>query len=249
MELATILFIFALVWFAGWISRSAWFKGKIGERQVRNALNRRLNSNDYLVINDIVLPTQDHGKTQVDHLVVSRFGVFVIETKNMSGWIFGSERSAEWTQVIYGWKSRFQNPLRQNYKHVKAVQHTFGLAAHQVHNVVVFVGTGEPKTEMPDNVIWGKRVLPYWIKTRLIEVIDQATLDEVSGSLTGSKRLLSSDQLPRQTTKMETSKQTAPAKICVRCGAPMVERVNGKTGEIFWGCSEFPKCKNTAPLS
>ena len=248
MEAIVLVAAFALIWFSGWVLRSAWFKGKVGERQIKGALQRKLNSIDYLIVNDIVLPTRDHGTTQIDHLVISRFGVFVIETKNMSGWIFGSERSAEWTQVIFGWKSRFQNPLRQNYKHVKAVQHTFGLAAHQVHNVVVFVGTGEPKTEMPDNVIWGKRVLPYWIKTHLREVIDQPTLDEVSGSVTGSRRRLSSDQLQRQTIDMDTSNQTAAAKICARCGAPMVERVNGKTGEVFWGCSEFPKCKNSAPL-
>lgn len=51
----------------------------------------------------------------------SRFGIFAIETKNMQGWIFGSKRQAEWTQKIYKRTFKFQNPLRQNYKHTKAL--------------------------------------------------------------------------------------------------------------------------------
>jgi hypothetical protein len=67
-----------------------------------------------------VLPSQG-STTQIDHVLVSVYGIFVIETKNMKGWIFGDERSAQWTQSIFGKKSRFQNPLRQNYRHVKAL--------------------------------------------------------------------------------------------------------------------------------
>lgn len=74
----------------------------------------------------MTLPTPD-GTTQVDHVIVSRFGVFVIETKNHKGWVFGEERSRKWAQVIYRNKYQFLNPLRQNYKHLKAVQEVTGL--------------------------------------------------------------------------------------------------------------------------
>lgn len=185
MEVLVVVSVVALLWAAGWVSRSSWLKGKVGEHQVSRTLKRKLKKKDYLIINDIVLPTRDHGTTQIDHLIVSRFGVFVVETKNMSGWIFGSERSPEWTQVIYSWKSRFQNPLRQNYKHVKAVEYSLKLSPTQVHSVVVFVGTGEARTEMPDNVIWGKRVLPFYIKTFLKEVILEEELADVRDRLQG----------------------------------------------------------------
>ena len=185
MEVLVVISVVALFSAAGWVSRSSWFKGKVGERQVSSTLKRKLGKRDYLVLNDLVLPTKDHGTTQIDHLVVSRFGVFVIETKNMSGWIYGSEKSPEWTQVIYSWKSRFQNPLRQNYKHVKAVEHSLKLRPQQVHNVVVFVGRGEPRTEMPDNVIWGKSVLPYYIKTFLNELIHEEELADIRERLLG----------------------------------------------------------------
>lgn len=68
----------------------------------------------YVRFHDVMLPTPD-GTTQIDHVFVSRFGVFVVETKNMAGWIFGSERGRRWTQVLPGGrKTSFQNPLRQN---------------------------------------------------------------------------------------------------------------------------------------
>ncbi len=62
--------------------------------------------------------------TQLDHVVVSRFGVFVIETKNYRGWIFGSEKQPQWTQQIYRQKNRFQNPLHQNASSAKNVGET-----------------------------------------------------------------------------------------------------------------------------
>jgi hypothetical protein len=80
----------------------------------------------------------------------------VVETKNMKGWIFGSEHDAAWTQQIYRKKVRFQNPLRQNYKHVKALESALELPAEAFHSVVSFVGECTFKTEMPPNVTQGR---------------------------------------------------------------------------------------------
>lgn len=82
--------------------------------------------------------------------------IFVIETKNMEGWIFGDAKSRRWTQNLYGKKLPFQNPLDQNYRHTKALEEFLGLPASHFHSVVCFVGdTCELKTEMPPNVICG----------------------------------------------------------------------------------------------
>jgi hypothetical protein len=53
--------------------------------------------------------------------------VFVVETKNMKGWIFGSATQPFWTQKIFRSNYKFQNPLHQNYKHVKTLQALPGL--------------------------------------------------------------------------------------------------------------------------
>lgn len=88
--------------------RSPKVKGRIGEAVVAVGALGRLDPVVYRVFNDIVLPRPDgKGTTQIDHVVVSPFGIFVIETKNYAGWIFGDETSRYWTQVIHGKKSRF----------------------------------------------------------------------------------------------------------------------------------------------
>lgn len=95
--------------------KSAWFKGWLGEALVKLSAKLWLPADTYQPIHNVTLPTEG-GSTQIDHIFVSRFGVFVVETKNMKGWIFGSERQAMWTQKIYKKTYKFQNPLRQNYQ-------------------------------------------------------------------------------------------------------------------------------------
>jgi len=142
------------------ILRSPWFKGKLGERAVKKTLSRHLPPGTYRELSDVTLPSDD-GTTQIDHIYVSPFGVFVIETKNMQGWIFGGARQAEWTQTIYRKKSRFQNPLRQNYKHVKTLESLLGLAPDAFKSVVVFAGDCTFKTEMPKEICTRSNVVEH----------------------------------------------------------------------------------------
>lgn len=125
----------------------------------------QLSEDDYRLFHDLTLPVRG-GTTQIDHIVVSRFGVFIIETKNMKGWIFGSADQAVWTQVIFRRKSKFQNPIRQNYKHVKAVQELLQIKSPMLHGVVGFVGSGIPKTAMPLGVARSIQALTDYIKAK-----------------------------------------------------------------------------------
>ncbi|WP_363330978.1 nuclease-related domain-containing protein, partial [Desulfonatronospira sp.] len=86
---------------------------------------------------------------------LKQYGVFVIETNNMKGWIYGDPDQPMWTQKIFRHSNRFQNPLRQNYKHTKTLQQLLGLNDDQVHSVVVYVGDSTFKSDMPDNVTYG----------------------------------------------------------------------------------------------
>ena len=142
------LLIFVPVLVLTLILRSARFKGKLGEFKANVGVTLLLDRKIYRLIENVTLPVGGET-TQIDHLVVSPYGIFVIETKNMKGWIFGQPNQAQWTQVIYRFKQKFQNPLLQNKMHVKAVQDLLGLEPDQVHNVVLFVGTCTFKTPMP----------------------------------------------------------------------------------------------------
>ena len=123
-------------------------RGWVGEHTVSSLLAGSLDRNLYTRFEDIIVPTAN-GTTQIDHIVVSAFGVFVIETKNVNGWIFGHENDAKWTQVLFGKKWRFQNPLRQNYRHTRALAEFLMLDHSVVHSIVFFIGTCEFKTPIP----------------------------------------------------------------------------------------------------
>lgn len=153
-------------------------KGRIGEKHVRTGLIKYLGVAQYTIINDVTLPLEDGGTTQIDHIIVSNFGVFVIETKNMSGWIFGSEYQAKWTQTIHRSKYPFQNPLRQNYKHTQTLAHLLNMRHEVFHSVVVFTSNAELKTKMPNNVGHLKEMMVY-IKSFNDDVFDNQTKLEI----------------------------------------------------------------------
>jgi restriction system protein len=148
-------------------------KGTRGEMAVIVMQKIFLDSKIYIDINDVTIQTPT-GTTQIDHIIVSKFGIFVIETKNMSGWIFGSPNQAQWTQSLPGGnKFRFQNPLRQNYKHTKSLEEFLGVDHNLIHSVVLFVGDTKFKTEMPDNVLDGGYIPYIKSKSRVLFMDDE----------------------------------------------------------------------------
>jgi hypothetical protein len=172
--LVLLLVVFTLVML--WLG-SARQKGKRGEKRVYNILSKSL-PDGFIVLNDIYLPSSDGTTTQIDHIVVSQYGVFVVETKNYSGWIFANARDDEWTQVIYHRKSRFQNPLRQNYRHICALAECLGISKDYFHSVVAFTENCTFKTPMPDGVVHTVALADY-IKSFDRVQIDPAQVPEV----------------------------------------------------------------------
>jgi hypothetical protein len=123
-----------------------------GEMRLLRALKARCSTPDYHLLNHITLRFEG-STTQVDHVLVSRFGVFVIETKDHGGWIFGDPNDRYWTQVFFRAKFRFQNPIRQNFRHVLAVRELLDfLPPDSIFSVVVFTGNAEFQTPIPDGV-------------------------------------------------------------------------------------------------
>jgi restriction system protein len=153
-----------------------------GEELVRKSIINQLPSSAWHLLNNVTLKVGD-GTTQIDHILVSRYGVFVIETKHYTGWIFGDAKSKQWNQVIYGTKHRFQNPLHQNYKHLKAVQELLDfLSPEQIIGVVVFTGDAEFKTPIPTGVHSIETMLSY-LKSLNQEVITKNKMQFCVGRL------------------------------------------------------------------
>lgn len=125
---------------------------------------------DYHLMNHVTLQMKD-GTTQVDHILVSRFGVFVIETKDYKGWIFANAMQANWTQILFNFKFKFQNPIFQNIRHVRAVQGLLDfLPLGAIKSVVVFTGEAKFKTQIPEGVFSISALIDY-LRDHTVEVM------------------------------------------------------------------------------
>lgn len=233
--------------------KSSFGKGLIGEALLNLAIKIRLDKKKYQLLHDVTLQTED-GTTQIDHIIVSQYGVFVIETKNMKGWIFGSEHQKFWTQNIYKQKHTFQNPLHQNHRHTKTLEKLLNIDISKMFSVVVFVGDATFKTKMPDNVVYPRGLFrlidshkeifftprEMW---RIVEDIEDGRLSK--GFRTHG------EHVENVKTSLHEKKKQSDALICRRCGSSLVLRVAKKgahAGNEFYGCSSYPRCKFTKPF-
>ncbi len=253
-QIYTVIWSFLSFSIALSILKTPWFKGILGEFQVNLLLKIFLPKASYHLIKNATLPTAD-GTTQVDHILVSKYGVFVIETKNMKGWIFGSPNQKQWTQKIFKQSRYFQNPIHQNYKHIKTLESCLAIKAECFYSVIVFIGNSTFKTQMPDYVTHGIACIQY-IKSKNTEVLTQKETAAIIEKIEAG-RLQRSLKTNRQhvvhvkeiINKKENKKQI---NTCAKCNSEMVMRVAKKgsfAGNKFWGCSSYPKCRNIVNIS
>ena len=256
--------------------KTAWFKGMVGEWFINLCIRLFLDKREYRLLKDVTLPTPQ-GSTQIDHVIVSRFGLFVIETKNMKGWIFGNPTQKSWTQQIYRRKHSFQNPLHQNHLHMMTLKSLLGLSDNQLHSVIFFIGDCTFKTPMPQNVM--NRGLIRYVKGITTPVLAESEVAHVVDTIQQG-RLAANWQTHRQhVTQLKTrhadpsanhvstrepvrqsvanppsqsvSPPDNPPPICPRCGSTMVLRTAGRgdnKGTPCCGCHEFPTCRGTRAL-
>lgn len=247
----------------GALLTSPAFKGWIGERRLHGEL-MLLPASRYHVLGNLTLPTAD-GSTQIDHVVVSPHGVFVIETKNYDGWIFGKAHDKQWTQKFHRRSHAFQNPLRQNHKHLRTLAELVELDERALFSLVVFVGRAEFKTAMPPNVVKldGCRAA---IAEKTATLLDQAEVARVlariqSGRLEPNRRTHAAhvrhlkekhgaNAAPSVAPAAPPAPATmdvpvAPAPACPRCGAALdtlTYKTGPRLGLSFQGCVRFPAC-------
>ena len=236
--LLVVLRIFLLWW------NSPKQKGKRGEKLVAGRLRKGL-PDEYRILNDIYLPLPDGTTTQIDHIVVSQYGVFVVETKTYSGWIFGDEKSKDWLQSIYHKKSRFQNPMRQNYKHICALADNLGIDKSYFIGVVAFTGDCTFKTEMPPGVVYSRRAADY-IRSHNKPTIKASQVDELANAIAEWQGTVGEARKSSHVANLKKRHSTVregDAPRCPYCGGEMVIRKRKGDGKSFYGCKSYPKCR------
>lgn len=240
-----LLFIFILIIiYCCFFTASA--KGRRGEKTVAGILSQ-LPSSEYSVINNILLQ-QAHGSTQIDHVIVSVYGIFVIETKNYSGWIMGSEKSDQWIKNMYGHKYYFYNPIRQNHGHISALARTLHIPQNAFISIVAFPHKVDIKVHTNEHVIYFQDIIPtilsYSREIFSIPAVNKMTYQLLTVQSTTKEQI--KDHIQYAKYKKHFSKSALQQGICPYCRSALKIR-NGKYG-TFLGCSRYPKCKYTHPL-
>lgn len=118
-------------------------KGRFGEYQIYRRLSFYERKGAGLLFN-CYLPKSSGGTTEIDAVMVHTSGIYVFESKNYSGWVFGRETDRMWTQTLKSRqgavsRTQFLNPLFQNQSHVTGLRRQLGLGPDiPVYSVVVF---------------------------------------------------------------------------------------------------------------
>ena len=210
--------------------------GEEGENLVQSYLGDTILGVQH-VFNDYVI-LQNGKSTQIDHIVVNAHGIFVIETKNYSGHIYGSEKSQRWTQVLaYGnEKHTFYNPIKQNHTHIYRLKQ---LLKKQVpfYSLVVFVQNNIDNINASEVITL--RELPSSLQQGAC-VLSSSQIDKIGNFLYehNARNEVSNESHVQQ---IQEEQMKIEYNICPRCNAKLVWR-EGKYGG-FWGCSKYPKCK------
>ncbi|MBL00435.1 MAG: nuclease [Opitutales bacterium] len=182
-----ILISLPFIAFKVWIDRKSILTPKdIGDRgeDLVNYDLSKLDQTLYNVYNDINIPNTkaELGLAQIDHIVVSVFGIFVIETKNYTGWIFCSPERKYWTQVVYSEKNKLYNPIKQNWGHIYALSDFLQIPRNKFKNIVCFVGDAEFKTDIPADVFTDSSYIDY-ITTFKNNVLTEAEVESINSML------------------------------------------------------------------
>lgn len=218
------------------------FKGWLGEKKATFKMWLSLDKQTYRRFHDVIIPASN-GTTQIDHILISSYGVFVVETKNKGGWIFGSEDQPKWTQSFYGKKYSFQNPLRQTYRQKKILAKFLSVDETTIQTIIYFVGSCRFKTSLPPNVL--RSGLGRYIKRFSEQILSP---DEVSRIVKKLEQHISDSNLSRSDHIRSLRERHNSETICPKCGAALKTRTAKKgpnAGTKFLGCENYPSCRFT----
>lgn len=216
--------------------------GQFGEFATEYALTNKNLDGELVVLKNIYVPTQ--GKTtEIDLLMIHEKGIFVFESKNYSGWIFGSADQLNWTQSLQnGDKNKFYNPIRQNRTHIKALAAFLEKPVSEFLSYIVFSERCTLKkvpADTSDVIIVRRPDMLKKLKATLKTTPTKYTFNDIQDIAKKLQPLTNKDDAEKQQHIINIQNK------CPFCGGELTLR-NGKYGR-FWGCSNYPKCKFTRP--
>jgi hypothetical protein len=224
-------------------------KGAIGEGLTR-LFTSGLNNEDFYKIHDLMIKRNDGETSQIDHLFISQYGIFVIETKNYQGWIFGNEKDKYWTQTIYQHKEKMYNPIWQNKGHIKALKEVLeeygelpfiSIIAFSPRATLKNINVESDHTFVNYQMNVSKIIKRYqepimsgYQARKIYEKLESIKIKGLDAKLNHTETIQKG--LKQQHTLVSKN-------ICPNCGGELKIK-KGKYGS-FKGCSRYPKCRYT----
>lgn len=217
-------------------------RGFMGEFWVKQEL-KKLPKNKYIILNDMMLKSSK-GTHQIDHIIISKFGIFVVEMKNYYGLITGEEYQNKWTQHLGKNKYYFNNPIHQNYGHIKALQELLNLSEDKFISIICISNQAKLKVKAKNvtQLDFINDLIKSYNNEIIIEDLIKIKNKIEQNNITNKEIRKNHIKNIKNTVKDNNDKEKN--MICPKCGGKLVER-NGKYGK-FIGCSSYPKCKYTS---
>ncbi len=215
-------------------------KGKIGEARVSRKLKKLAKKNGGQIFDNVIIPGENDKTSQIDHIYVCKYGVFVVETKNYAGRIYGTDGQLEWTQVLaYGHsKNKLYNPVKQNGTHIMRLSDILSLDV-TFYSVVVFVKANIDNVD--SDYVYRISDLRYLLH-EMEEELNENQVEEICNIINEYKlHPVKTDK--EHVKEVKQMQRDIAHNICPRCGGELVLR-HGANGD-FYGCSNYPKCKFT----
>jgi restriction system protein len=204
----------------------------MGGWRMHLAAKLRLDKENYRLIDSVVLPTGDETTARIDHVIVSPYGVFMVETRSMKG--LGGKEQTNGIQ-------QFQKSI-----HPRILAAILGIDASKVLPVLVAAGGGSLQKPVPENVMKAGGLVRY-IKSNTIRIITKTEVAKIVQKLESGQLMLSDKARAALAGQTQGAAKAPPAaKPCPRCGSPMVLRKakqGAQAGKKYWVCSTFPRCK------
>lgn len=219
-------------------------KGEQGERLVAEVLGKTVKGKQY-VINDILFENQSEQSCQIDHVYINKHGIWVIETKNYSGIIYGQENWHEWTQVLAGGhtKNKFYNPIRQNTTHINRLSKY--LEVKDIFNCAVVFLSNADISNIESDKVYSIDTLQS-IKTKSTDIHLTAEQMEYYYKKLLELKKSNTVNIKQHVKNIHKMQQKIERGICPCCGKKLELR-DGENGK-FYGCSNFPRCKFTKKI-
>lgn len=251
-----------------------WNKGRLGEFYTYKYLKSLAGYRRYLF--NLYLPKENEETTEIDVILLHESGIYVFESKNYSGWIFGNESQKYWTQTLpmgrgHSQKNKFFNPIMQNKGHLKWLQTFLADQSLPFYSYIVFSDRCTLKKitlTSDDHKVVKRCDLLSAVRQNVAKTGSQLSQEKIDELFIRLYPLTQMDEAGKiahiQTIQQKTEKrvsQPVPAvtempkaeeAICPRCGGQLVLRTAKKgerQGKQFWGCSNFPKCRYIEELT